>query len=489
MTAQSLKSKTISSLIWKLLERGGNSLIALIVQIVMARMLAPEQFGALAIMLVFVNLGNVIVQSGLNTAIVQDPDVTENDYSTVFWMSFVISIFLFACVFAGAPYLASFYGNDLMIEPLRVLGLILVINALNAVQVAIAQRALDFKSIFRATMISVVSSGIIGIGSAIAGAGLWALVLQQLSYQAIACLVMGVQLRWRPRMVFDLARAKTLYAFGWKLLVSGLLDTGYHSLSDLIIGKMFSSATLGLVSQGKKYPSAIGSMLDGAIRPVMLSAVAHVQNDLAYVKRLVRRALKTSTFLIFPAMALFALAAEPIVRIVLGEKWLGCVPFLQMYCFIYALLPIHTANLQSLNGIGRSDVFLRLELIKKAYGIAVLCITAFVFEDVYAIIAGYMLTGILSTFVNSYPNKRIIGYSYAEQMRDILPALMLSVASAIVALPICLLGFPAAAQILAQGVVFVGVYLALAAVFHVEEFRYLASTAASFARGRKRVSS
>jgi len=426
MSEDGLKSQTVSSLIWKLLERGGNQIIQLAVQVVLARILIPEDFGALAIMLVFVNIGNAIVQSGLNTAIVQAPGIDEGDCSTVFWMSFVISIILYFGTFIFAPAVATFYSIQAIVWPLRVLCLILPFGAFNSVQIAIVQRRLQFRKIFIATMFAVVSSAIFGIGLAAAGAGIWALVVQQLVYQAVSCVVMAFQVRWRPRFVFVASRASRLFSFGWKLLASGLLEQVYESLSDLIIGKQFSATSLGLVSQGKKYPAALGSMLDGAIQPVMLSAVSRVQADVYYVKRLVRRALKTSTFLIVPSMTLFAVAAEPIVGILLGEKWLPCVPFLRMYCFIYALLPIHTTNLQALNGMGRSDLFLKLELIKKAYGICFILFAAFVFKDVYLMVTMYMITGIISTFVNAYPNKRVIGYSYSEQLRDIAPAFVIS---------------------------------------------------------------
>ncbi len=471
------KHQIISSLVWKLLERGGNSLIQLLVQIVMARLLAPDQFGALAIMLVFVNLGNVVVQSGLNTALVQSPVVDPDDCSTVFWLSFGVSAVLYAVVFAAAPAVAAFYGMPSIVWPLRALALVLVVNAFNSVQVAIVQRELQFRKVFNATIASVLVSGALGIGCALAGAGLWALVAQQLSYQLCSCAVLALQVRWRPRPVFKAARAGELFSFGWKLLVSGLLDQGYQSLSDLVIGKQFSASSLGLVSQGKKYPQAIGSMLDGAIQPVMLSAVAHVQDDVAYVKRLVRRALKTSSYLIVPCMALFAVVAEPVVRLLLGERWLPAVPFLQMYCFIYALLPIHTSNLQALNGMGRSDLFLKLELIKKAYGVAFILIGAFVFQNVYVLVGGYMLSNVISTFVNAWPNRRVFGYSYLEQVKDICPAFLLAVVSAAIAIPVGMLVLPDVATILLQAAVMAAAYLGLSKLFKVEALDYLLATA------------
>lgn len=483
--ADALKSLTISSLFWKLFERGGNALIQLVVQIVMARLLAPEQFGALAIMLVFVNIGNVLVQSGLNTALVQISGLRESDSSTVFWLSFSVSVVLYAIVFAAAPAVAAFYQMDYLMWPLRGLALLLVINSYNAVQVALVQRALEFRKVFNATIVSVVASGALGIVSAFAGAGLWALVIQQIAYQGFNCLALSRQVRWHPRLVFEADRARVLFGFGWKLLVSGLLDQGYQSLTDLIIGKQFSATSLGYVSQGKKYPQAVGSMLDGAIQPVMLSAVAHVQNDVAYVKRLVRRALKTSTFLIVPAMGLFCVVAEPLVQLFLGDKWLPCVPFMQVYCITYMLLPIHTTNLQALNGMGRSDLFLKLELIKKSYGITYILIMAFIVGDLYLMVLGYIFTGVLSTFVNAYPNKKVIGYSYGEQVRDILPAFVLAAVSGAVAYPVIFLGLSDIATILLQAVVMLGLYLLLAKLFKVEQLGYLVDTAKQFISKRK----
>lgn len=483
--ADLLKQSTVSSLFWKLFERGGNALVQLVVQIVMARLLAPEEFGALAIMLVFVNVGNIIVQSGLNTALVQDPYIDDEDCSTVFWLSFIVSLVLYATVFAAAPLVADFYEMDYLTWPLRGLSLLLIVNAYNAVQVALVQRSMEFRKIFTATIFSVVVSGALGIGSALAGAGLWALVIQQLSYQVLNCLALARQVMWVPRFIFNGQRAKVLFRFGWKLLVSGLLDTGYSSVSDLVIGKQFSASSLGFVSQGKKYPQALGSMLDGAIQPVMLSAVAHVQSDLGQVRRLVRRALKTSTFLIVPSMTLFAVCAEPIVRLLLGELWLPAVPFLQMYCVVYMLLPIHTTNLQALNGMGRSDLFLKLELIKKAYGLANLLVTAFVFRDVYLMVGSYILTGIVSTFVNAWPNKRVIGYSYLEQVRDICPAFLLSAAAGALAWAVGLAGLPDVATILLQALVMAVVYLGLARLFRVEELGYLVKTAKEMLASRK----
>ncbi len=468
-----LKSATISSLFWKLFEQGGSALIQLVVQIVMARLLAPAEFGALAIMLVFVNVGNVIVQSGLNTAIIQAPDVTERDYDTVFWMSLAISVVLYAAVYLAAPAVADFYSMPALIWPLRVLVLILVVNAYNAIQEAIVARMLDFNKTFRATVSAALVSGVAGISVAVLGGGLWALVVQQLSFQVVKCVALAIQVPWKPQPVFEGDRAVVLFRFGWKLLVSGVLDQAYQSLSDLIIGRVFTSSDLGYVNQGKRYPQALGIVLDGAIQPVMLSAVSRVQEDLVQVKRLVRRALKTSTFLIVPAMLAFALVARPLVLLLLGEKWLPAVPFLQMYCLIYALLPINTTNLQSLNGMGRSDIFLKLEVIKKAIGVSLICFTAFVLRNLYAIVAAQVIAGFVYNFINAFPNRKVIGYSYGEQMRDVLPAFGLAAGAFAAGWPVGMLALPNIVLVLLQLLVFAAVYGGLAWLFHVEEFTYL----------------
>lgn len=472
-----IKHLTVTSLIWKLLERGGSAVVQMLVQVVMARLLAPEEFGALAIILVFVNLGNVIVQSGLNTALIQSPEVSDEDYSTVFWMSTTFSLVLFVVIFVSAPAVSSFYAMPRLVWPLRVLAFVLVINAYNAVQVAAITRELQMKKVFRATIVSVLCSAVFGISCALLGFGLWALVIQQIVNQLSNCAALAFQLSWKPRFVFNASRAKRLFSFGWKLMLSSMLDNIYQSTSDLVIGKMFSATALGLVSQGKKYPNAIGSMLDGAIQPVMLSAVSHVQDDTLKVKRMVSRALKTSTFLVIPTMSLFALLAPTLIPLLLGDQWIESVPFLQIYCIVYAMIPIHTTNLQALNGMGRSDLFLKLELVKKVYGFAWIMYASLVVRDIYFLIGGYVITGIISTIVNAWPNKRLIGYAYLEQLLDIAPSVFLTFGACIGGGALGYLPLGPIGLIVCQVLAFIVIYLGLAKLFRVEEFKYLVNTA------------
>lgn len=449
--------------------------VKLIVQIVLARLLAPEEFGMLALMLVFVNIGNVIVQSGLNTALVQDPDVEDDDYSTVFWMSFVISLVLYGVIFFSAPYIANFYAMPALVDPLRVLGFILLINAYNAVQIGKLTRDLEMKKIFLGTIVASVVSSVLGIGSALAGLGVWALAIQQLSYQFTNVVANAFQVDWHPRLVFRVGRAKKLFSFGWKLLISGLLNSVSQSLSSLIIGKQFSGYQLGLVSQGEKYPAALGSMLDGVIQPVMLSTIAKVQSDISYARRIMRRALKTSTYLVFPVMGLFAIVAPTLVPLLFGDQWIESVPFFQLFCIAYALLPVHTTNLQTLVGMGRSDLFLRLEMVKIVVNVACILIAAFVFNDVYFLVGAYIVAAVISMFINAFPNKRVVGYSFGAQIRDIGPSFLLTLAACGAAQLVGLLSLTGFSLLVVQILVFFVVYFGLSLLFRLEEFSYLVS--------------
>lgn len=363
-----LKARTIGAFVWKFLERVGNQAIMLVVQIVMARLLTPADFGSLAIMMVLMNIGNVMVQSGLNTALVQMNDVTDRDYSTVFWLSGSLSLIFYVAIWACSPAIASFYGMPEVVWPLRVLALILLLGVANSILVAIVTKQLRLKLTFVSTIASVVVSGCVGVGLAMVGTGVWALVAQQLLYQLVGCICLFASVKWRPAAVFDVSRAKAMLSFGWKILVAGLIEMAYDSLDELIVGKRFGSNELGFLSQGKRMPRALGSALDGAIQPVVLSATSLIQEDKAYVRRLLKRSVSVSSYLVCPCMLFLAIAAAPLISLLLGEQWLPCVFFMQVYCVINSLNPICTSSGQVFNGLGMSGLYLGLQLLKKLVG-------------------------------------------------------------------------------------------------------------------------
>lgn len=474
------KSKILSSLLWKYMERGGNQAIQFIVQIVLARLLLPEDFGIIALVLIFTQIAAVFVQSGLNTALIQKKDADEVDFSSVFYLSLIIACLLYSCLFFASPYIAAFYGLPQIIPVFRVLSITLIFGAFNSIQNAVISRNLQFKKLFFSSTGAILISGSVGIAMAYAGFGVWALVGQQISNQLLLTLIMWFAVRWRPRSVFSFRKVKALFSYGWKLLVSSLLNTIYLELRSLIIGKMFSATMLGFYNRGKQFPSVIVSNIDGSIQSVMFPVFASQQENRSRVKDMMRRAIVTSSFIIFPMVVGLAVIAEPLVKLLLTEKWLPCVPFLQIYCATYALMPIHTANLQVINAIGRSDIFLKLEIIKKIIGLSILAVT--VFYGVYAIALGGALSSIISSFVNAYPNKHLINYSYKEQINDIMPSFLLSLAMGAIVYSVKWLGLSTLLTLTVQVITGIVLYVGMAWLFKLECFKYLVATVREFFR-------
>ena len=425
----SLKSSVITSLIWKFLERIGTQGVQFVVAIVLARLLAPADFGLIALVTVFIALANVFVQSGLNTALIQKKDADNLDFSTVFYASLVIAALLYGLLFVGAPLLADFYnGQTKLIPVIRVLGIVLLLGAVNSVQEAYVARNMMFKKFFYRSVGAIIPSGVFGIALAYLGYGIWALVGQQLMNTFLMCIIMWFTVKWRPQLMFSFIRFKSLFSFGWKLLCSALLDTGYRNVRDLVIGKMFSPADLGFYNRGSQFPKLIIMNINASIQSVLLPSLSTVQDDKPRLKSLARRAIKTSSFLILPMMAGLAAVAKPLTLVILGEKWLPAVPFIQICCFSFAFWPIHTTNLSAINAVGRSDVFLKLEIIKKIYGLTVLALAIWLFRTPIGIALSGAITAPLGSFVNAYPNKKLLNYGFGEQMKDFLPSFALSIA-------------------------------------------------------------
>lgn len=421
-------------LIWKILERLSVQGSQFIIQIILARLLSPEHYGALAIMMIFVTLANVIIQNGFNTSLIQNKDVDDDDFSSVFWLIFGISLLVYMLLYAVAPLLADYYGMPYLENPFKVICLMLIPGALNSVQLAIIRRSMDFKKEFTSNLISIVLAGIIGIICAYQGYGLWSLVVQTLLNTSIACITMWYVLGWRPQLVFNISRVKVLLAYGYKLVLAGLLDTFSQDLSAFIIGAKYSSSSLGFFTRGKQFPSAIMGALNSAVQSVMLPALSALQDDKEKAKQLMRKSIVLSTFAVFPMMAVLAGIAKPMVSVVLTDKWLDCVPYIQIFCFSYAFWPVHTNNLQAINAMGRSDIFLRLEVYKKIIGWASLAFAVYYFDDPLAIAGMAIATTVTSSFINCYPNKYLLRYTYIEQMKDLLPYLLLSLATFILML-------------------------------------------------------
>ena len=460
-------------LLWKLLERFGVSGTQFVLQIILARLLDPAHYGVLSIMIIFTTLANVFVQNGFNTALIQNKDVTEEDYSSVLWVSLGISVLIYGAIFFGAPLVGAFYEMPDIVVPLRVLALMLFPGALNSVQLAKVSREMDFKKVFYSNMGGILISGAAGIVIALMGGGLWALVAQTMLNIFAACIVMFFTVRLKLRFVCNWHRVKVLFSYGWKLLVSSLLDTLYQDLRSLVIGKKYNSDTLGYYNRGKQFPQFIINAVASTTQSVLLPAMSKQQDDREELKILTRNSIMISSYIVFPVMAGLAGGATPLISLLLTEKWLPSVPYMQIYCFTLAFYPVHMCNLQAINAMGRSDIFLKLEIVKKGLGIGALLVAVFCFDSPIAIAMTGAFTTVISCFINAYPNKKLIDYSYFEQMRDILPSIAAAVVMLGAVLAVQLLGLGAFATLAVQIALGVAVYAAVSVIFRLEPFRLL----------------
>ena len=422
------QNKTVvSSLAIKFLEQLLTKGTSVIVGIVLAWLLDVEDFGVIAILTVFTNLANAIIEGGLSTSLIQMKEVDDRDYSTVFYTSGVLAVILYAILFVAAPYIAIAYESPELTLYLRVIGVLLFLTPFNATQLGYVYRNMMFKRLFVSTVCASVLSGICGIALAALGAGVWALIAQTVSAGVISVLVLFVLIPWKPKLLFSVERLKHHFSYGWKMLVSSLVDTLYIDLQSLIIGGRYTETDLAYYSNGDKYPKTLSTSLNTAVQSVMLPVFAAEQDDLASLKKSMRKTVSYSSYLLFPVMMGFAAVAENFVLLALTEKWLGCVIYLQLACFAYAFRPINSCNLQAIKAIGRSDIFLRLTLIKKFIGIAVLILTAVCFRTPLAIAIGVALCAPLELVINIIPNRKLIGYSMREQLADIAFPLLMSV--------------------------------------------------------------
>lgn len=471
MSFNSLKSKTISGLLWKFAERTGAQAITFILSIILARLLSPSDYGAIAILLVFITIADVFVNAGFGSALIQKKDADNLDFSSVFYFSFLFSVFIYAVIYLAAPFVADFYNMPVLQSTLQVLALRIPVAAINSVQQAYVSRNMQFKKFFYSTLSGTAASAVVGITMAYNGYGIWSLVGQYLSNAVVNTIVLFSVINWRPQLMFSFQRLKSLFSYGWKLLLSGLLDTGYQALNSLLIGKFYTPADLAFFDTGKKFPMVIVNNINSSISSVLFPALASEQDEPERVKAHTRKAIQISSYIMWPMMLGMAACADNIVSLVLTDKWLPAVPYLQIACITYGLWPIHTANLQAINAMGRSDIFLKLELVKKVIGITALLIS--IQYGVLAIALSGIITGIISTFINAYPNGYLLKYSYWEQIGDVLPSVLLAMLMAVAVNiigsftdDICLKLFY---QVISSGII----YIVLSKISKIDSFEYI----------------
>lgn len=419
------RKSIFTGLIWRFAERCGTQGVTLIVSIILARILEPSDYGNIALVTVFITILNVFVDGGLANSLIQKKDSDEKDFSTVFFFNILLCVLLYVLIYVSAPYISEFYEQDELTSVIRVLSLIIVISGIKNVQHAYVSKYLLFKKFFWSTLVGTVFAAIIGICLAYRGWGIWSLVVQQITSVFIGTIMLWLTVEWRPSLYFSFSRLKGLYGYGWKILLSSLLETLSNELRTMLIGKVYTSSDLAYYNQGQKFPSVIVTNINVSIDSVIFPAMSSVQDDRDKVKIMTRRAIKIGTFIMAPMMIGLAFMADVFVVTLLTDKWLFCVPYLRVFCITYMFYPLHTSNLNAIKAIGRSDIILKLQIIKKIIDLLLVIFCINISLDALAL--SMFISCALGLLINSWPNRKLLQYTFEEQLRDILPNILLAV--------------------------------------------------------------
>lgn len=399
----------------------------MIIQIVLARLLFPEAFGIMAILLVVTNIADAVSQSGLGAALIQRSDESVEAYSTAYWLSAGIALIMYVIIFLGAPVIAAFYGITDLTLYLRVLSVVVFVNSLNSIQRSYLQNAMDFKSIFKVNTCAVILSGAIGIVSAFLGANVWALVIQAILQALITFLILLVVVPIRPSFQFDRLNAKQLFSYGWKICTTSVLNIVFNGVSELVIGKTCKMSDLGFYSQGRKYPNAFMGILVNALSNVLFPALSHKKDDGEAFVDLIKKALYAGNFIMMPVSLFLCVSSEPIVILLLTEKWVACVPVFQLALLTNAFVIFEIVNLRAYMALGNSGLYLNINIVKTVVGGIAICVTAIITHDIYATaLAACMVAVIGIFFVDMPPAKKQFGYGALRQVRDQLPTLLMA---------------------------------------------------------------
>lgn len=420
------KNGLAENLFWKFFERISAQTVSLVVSLVLARLLSPSDYGVVAIVMIFITFANIFVSDGFGSALIQKKGATVLDYCSVLYFNVLFSVVLYIVLFFTAPLIADFYGEgyEILVPVLRVLALRLPLTSVNSIQQAYISKNMMFRKFFLSTLCGTVVSGIVGILMAYKGFGVWALVYQYLVSTSVSTVVLAVVLRKKPRLIFSFQSIRELFPFGVRILSVGFLSIGYQEVRALIIGKLYSSEDLAYFDKGKQFPTLLMTNINASISSVLFPKMASEQEDVHKLKEITRKSIRLSSYLIMPVLLGFAVVAEPFVTVVLTEKWLPCVPLLQASCLMYLFQPIHGANMQAIKASGRGDVYFWLEFVKKVIEIIVLICVVNI--SVSAIAISMAVCANVFTLFNAFPNKKLIGYGFKEQMKDLLPNLTIS---------------------------------------------------------------
>ena len=422
----SLKDKTVKGVIWSAVDRFSAQGIQFVFSILIARLLVPEDYGVIAMLNIFLAVSQTFIDSGFGTALIRKIDRTETDFSTVFYFNIAVAVFFYLGLFFAAPAIANFYNAPLLVPVTRVTAINLVIGSLSGIHNAKLSIAIDFKSRAKISIVSAVLTGAVGLWMAYSGYGVWALVVQTVFAGIIRTIMLWIIVKWYPKLVFSWKSFKEMFSFGSKLLASGLLDTIYNNIYPLVIGKVFSPTTLGVYSKANSLAQFPSSNITSVLQSVTFPVLSTIQNEEDRLAAAYKRFLRIAAFVVFPLMMGLSAVADPFIRLALTDKWEGAIYLLQIICFWMMWYPIHAINLNILQVKGRSDYFLKLEIIKKVQGVIVLCVT--VPMGIVAMCYGSLISSIICLIWNTYYTKKLLGYGFFAQMKDLFPVIMHSLA-------------------------------------------------------------
>lgn len=458
--------KVFTSFLWKFLEKSCVQLTTFIVTIILAKILTPKEFGTIAIIMIFINLANVIVDGGLTAALIQKKNADNIDFSTIFYSSVVLSIVLYAVLYLISPYIANFYNNNDLISVIRFLSVMIVPCAINSVQKAYVSRFLLFRKMFICSLIAIFISGIIGIIMAIRGYGIWSLTFQVVINQILTTFLMFVFIKWKPILIFSFDRFRFLFDFGWKIFLTNFIIAIYEDIRGLLIGKLYQPSTLAYFDRGKQFPSLIMGNINSSIQTVLFPVFSYAQDEKEKLKSMIKKSTQISSFFVFPLLCFLITSAIPLVKVLLNESWLPCVPFIRIFSIALILMPIQSSNMIAIKSMGYSNITLKIEIIKKIIEFIILIISFML--NVYAIAWGVAVYNFISLFINCYPISKILGYKIKQQIRDISSILIISIFANLISYLLIFLNLSPVILLLLQFIVSGAIYLTVAYIFNIE---------------------
>ena len=423
MSNSSLKTKVTKGAIWTLMEKLSTQVVQFVVGMVLARLLTPNDYGTVALTGIFFAVAGVLVDGGFGGALIQKMDADDLDYNSVFYLNVTLALVAYAAIFFAAPWIARFYKTSELVAIVRVSAIVFIFNAVNAIQSAELTKKMLFHLSFRISLITTFSSAICGITLALMGYGVWALVWSSLITGFVGVLARWLIIAWRPRLMFSWKRLGPLFAYGWKMAASGLLDAFFTNLNGLLIGRLYSKADLAYVNKGRTLPRMAMNEVNATLGRVSFPALVQLQGDKMRLRDAVRRMMICSTFLVMPLMVLVATCAHSELRLLYGSRWTPAAPYMMLACFTYALYPFQSINLRGILALGRSDIFLKLEIVKKAFALAVVIGASRLGVFPWMAISAFAL-GPLSVIINSWPNRKLLDYPLRMQLMDVLPTIL-----------------------------------------------------------------